>query len=307
MRNRGYVYVDRIGVREAGVAALDHYVARYRHHDREGWRALFEAGAVRRDGRTVVPGEVLQAGWRLEYHRGPWDEPEVPDDLPILLIDDDIVVVAKPAGLPVTPGAGCMDRSLVALARARIDPEARPVHRLDRGTSGVVILARNAPAAAALFRAFRSRRVDKRYLARVQGADIPDILVIDVPVGPVPYPPLRPVAGACPGGRPAWTDVRVVGRDPGRDQAVVEAHPRTGRPQQIRIHLAWAGHPLVGEPLYGPGGLPRPVVPGTRPPVSGDIGFALHAWQLDVAHPRTGALLHLVAPPPDGLAGPDGG
>lgn len=79
------------------------------------------------------------------------------------------------------------------------------------------------------------------------------------------------------------------------------------RSQQIRIHLAWAGHPLVGEPLHGPGGLPRPVIPGTRPPVSGDIGFALLAWQWGVVQPGTGALLNLFAPPPDGLAVPGGG
>jgi 23S rRNA pseudouridine1911/1915/1917 synthase len=214
----------------------------------------------------------------------------------VLFTDDQVTVFDKPAGLPVTPGAGCQDRTLVALARRLHDPGLAPVHRLDVGTSGVVVFARTADARRFLCSAFRHRRVEKTYLARVIGRVALDAFDVDVPIGPVPFPPLGWISGACHGGRPALTHVRILRRD--EDETLVEARPVTGRSQQIRIHLAAAGHPVAGDPMYVAGGIPGPWREGDPTVKPGDCGYLLHAWWIRFPHPRDGGIVEVEAPPP---------
>lgn len=305
MRNAGYTYRDRIRADAAGRTVLTFYAERYRHSTAEEWRARIEGGLVTLDGRPAHAHEVLAAGQRLAYRRPPWDEPDVPTEFGVLHEDEDLVVFDKPAGLPVLPGAGCLERSLLHLARVRHGAGLSPVHRLGRGTSGAVAFARTPAAARSLTIALRERRVEKTYLARVDlqpaggGATLPDRFTISEPIGEVGYPPLGVVFGATPDGKPAVTHGVVLRRGP--VDALVSVRIETGRAHQIRIHLAWAGWPLVGEPLYGPGGRPRPVPEGERVPLPGDIGFRLHAWRLGFLHPVTRQWLEVTAPPPPDL------
>lgn len=304
MRNGGYTFLDRIPPDAEGTTVLDYYATRHMRADREEWRRRIEAGRVVRRGLPLGCDDGLREGDRLEYHRPPWDEPDVPLDAPLLHQDCDLLVFHKPAGLPVLPGAGCQDNTLLGVARRRFGPSARPVHRLDTGTSGAIAFARSAQSARHLCQAFASRQVCKTYLARVIGIDLPDRLTLDRPIGRVPYPPLGFVSGVAADGRPSLTEVEVLRREAESGESVVQVRIATGRSQQIRVHLAFAGFPLAGDRLYGPGGT-RPPIPGEACPKPGDGGYLLHSWKL-VLPRRDGSVLAVVAPPPEGLRARDG-
>jgi 23S rRNA pseudouridine1911/1915/1917 synthase len=174
-------------------------------------------------------------------------------------------------------------------------PEATPAHRLGRGTSGLVLFARTAAARSTLASAWRDRRVDKVYRALVHGVPRTMELTIEAPIGPVPHPRLGRVHAFSPLGKPALSRVLVVGAREGH--AVVEVSIPTGRPHKIRIHLAAAGHPLVGDPVYAAGG-------GLREDAGlpGDPGYWLHALQVTLEHPASGRLVRLQCSPPPMLA-----
>jgi len=169
------------------------------------------------------------------------------------------------------------------------------MHRLGRETSGLVLFARTRAAAGEIQAAWRAHRVEKAYRALGQGVAGPDEQIVTVPIGPVPHPRLGTVAAASPLGRPACSRIRALRR--GERDTLFEVWIETGRPHQVRIHLAWAGHPLVGDPLYGPGGAPL----ADRPGLPGDGGYFLHAERLRFRHPQRGEWLELWAPPPPEL------
>ncbi len=292
--NRGCEYREQVGRDEGGRGVVEHLAARWRHSDRATWQARVERGEVLLHGRTARPDDVLRAGQWLAWRRPPWDEPDAPLAFAILYRDADLVALAKPRGLPTVPAGGFLEHTLLRLAR-RLHPELTPLHRLGRGTSGVVLFARTAAARAALLADWRAGRVDKRYLALVSGAPAHRAFDVDARIGRVPHPRLGDVYAATPAGKPALTRVRVVAaRDAG---TLVEARIPTGRPHQIRIHLAAAGHPLVGDPLYAPGGGLR-----EHPGLPGDGGYRLHAWRLSFTHPTSGRRVEIECPPPGALA-----
>jgi 23S rRNA pseudouridine1911/1915/1917 synthase len=174
------------------------------------------------------------------------------------------------------------------------------MHRLGRDTSGLVLFARTAAAASLVQAAFRARQVGKVYRALCAGHPAADRFTIDAPIGEVAHPLLGTVHAAAIDGRPSRSHVRVLERRGGSDApacALVEVVIETGRPHQIRIHLAFAGHPLVGDPLFGAGGLP---IPGTRA-LPGDPGYLLHALRLELDHPVERRRLLLECPPPPAL------
>jgi 23S rRNA pseudouridine1911/1915/1917 synthase len=289
-RNRGYAYRERI--QDGSTGLLDHLVRRHPHSTEAQWRARIERGELELDGRPTTAEMTLAAGQVLVWHRPPWDEPEVDTGFQLLFADPWLLAVAKPRGLPTLPGAGFLDNTLFALVRASF-PGANPMHRLGRGTSGIVLFARTHAAGAALQEAWRGYRVEKGYRALGSGSPDWEERVIAAPIGPVPHPWLGTLQAASTQGRPALSRVRVLERRGADTLFQVLIH--TGRPHQIRIHLAWAGHPLAGDPLYAAGGLPRP---DDLPALPGDGGYWLHAERLVFPHPWDGRQMDLRALPP---------
>jgi 23S rRNA pseudouridine1911/1915/1917 synthase len=294
--NRGFAYEEQIGPRIAGRSVLEHLAERYRHSTAAEWERRIHAGEVRLDGVRAAAGDRLRAGQRLIWHRPPWREPAVPLDFALLYVDADVLAVAKPRGLPTLPAGGFLTHTLLWEVRRRF-PGAVAVHRLGRGTSGVVLFARSERARRSLAGAWRAGQVTRIYRALVAGRPRRRRFAIDVPIGPVAHPLLGTVHAASAGGRPARTRVRTLRA--GDEASLVAVRIDTGRPHQIRIHLAAAGHPLVGDPLYERGGLPRA---GSRA-LPGDGGYLLHAVRLVFPHPATAVRTTVECGPPPGLGG----
>ncbi len=296
--NHGHTYREQVDARGAGRAVLTHLSERFGHATPAEWQERIERGQVTLDGASTSAAALLFAGQWLCWSRPPWEEPPVPLDAAVLHEDALLLAVAKPRGLPTMPGGGLyLEHTLLAVVRRRA-PEASPMHRLGRDTSGVVLFARTAAAAGVVQAAFRARRVGKVYRALCAGHPVADHFTVDAPIGEVPHALLGTVHAASPGGRASRSHVTVLERRGGEPaSALVEVAIETGRPHQIRIHLAFAGHPLVGDPLFGAGGLP---LPGTRA-LPGDPGYLLHAQRLELDHPVGGARLVIECPPPPAL------
>lgn len=299
--NGGYTYRETLGPRARGLSVLAYLTRHYRHSGEAEWRLRLEGGEVRLDGLTVRGGEALRPGQTLEWRRPPWDEPDAPLGFGVMYRDDELLAVAKPSGLPTLPGGGFLDHTLLARVRREF-PGATPLHRLGRGTSGLVLFARTHGAASALLHAWRGHAVEKRYRALAAGLAVGQEYDITTPIGPVPHPRLGSVYAASAVGKASRSVARVLERRVEEGATLFEVDIHSGRPHQIRIHLASIGHPLVGDPLYAPGGGPKPQLPG----LPGDLGYRLHAERLRFTHPRTGERLELHAPPPPELRRADG-
>lgn len=303
--NWGCVYRDRVDEATAGTTVLAFYCERYPHTNAEGWQRRIATGIIRLDGLPTEPGILLGRGQVLSYHRPPWLEPPVPLTFETIYEDGDVLVIDKPSGLPVQPGGGFLEHTLVAQLKRRFPNELpAPIHRLGRGTSGLLLLARTRAARANLSAQLRERRMVKVYRALVVGHPLPDPFRITQPIGPIAHPQLGYLHAASAAGLPSRSDGRVLRRD--AETSLVEVTITTGRPHQIRIHLAWLGHPLFGDPLYGIGGLPLTCEPAPdgRVPVPGDCGYLLHATTLEFTHPSEGHRIILHSPPPPALDGP---
>jgi 23S rRNA pseudouridine1911/1915/1917 synthase len=293
--NAGFEYREEVGEEAAGRTVLAWLAQRYRHSTEAAWRERIAGGEVRLDGDVALAMDVLRPGQRLVWRRPPWDEPTVPLAFAILHRDDHLLAVAKPRGLPSVPNGGFLEHTLLSRVR-RLHPEAVPMHRLGRGTSGLVLFARTDGARRAVAAEWRRGRVEKEYRALVGGRPGLEAFTVDVPIGLVPHPRLGHVHAASPNGRPAVSHVRVLAIR--GENALVAVTIPTGRPHQIRIHLAAAGHPLVGDPLYVEGG-----GPGPDPGLPGEGGYHLHAHRLALTHPATGRRLELDCPLPPALRG----
>jgi 23S rRNA pseudouridine1911/1915/1917 synthase len=258
------------------------------------------------DGRRARPSSAVRAGETIVLRRPAPVEPEVPRTFSILHEDEDVIAIDKPAGLPMHTTAKFWKNTLAALLRERYpDEPVQMAHRIDRETSGVLLLARTREAASFLTLAFARRQVSKTYLALVKGAP-PDEGVIDQPLGLLDTKS-RVMMGARPAGRglPAVTRFRVVRRFAAH--ALVEASPETGRQHQIRVHLAGLGHPLVGDKLYGASeelfmrACDEGVTPELLEAFDGLPRHALHAHRLTFPHPRTRAPVTVESPLADDL------
>ena len=291
MLNRGWTYRAHVSAADDGRAVVDYLAATYRHTDRDGWARRVRRGEVAIDGVCADTLTQLRRGAVVAWQRPPWDEPDVPLSFDVLYEDAEVVAVAKPSGLPTMPAGGFLLHTLLHVVQAKYEG-ARPLHRLGRGTSGVVVFARTGAAAAALSAAWRSHAVRKDYRALAAGRPAWDRLEVDAAIGRVPHPRLGDVHAARPDGRPAHTRLTVLERRAAT--TLLDVGITTGRPHQIRIHAAWAGYPLAGDPLYGAGGLPA----GAALP--GDDGYLLHAHRVIGPHPRGGEL-RVEAPPPEAL------
>ena len=271
-------------------------------HSRSHLAGEVRAGRIRLDGREVPPRTRVGGGEVVHWQRS--GEPLLGDrpeaiDLDIVFEDGDLLVLDKPAGLVVHPGAGNPAGTLLnallhhdpGLAQV---PRAGIVHRLDKDTSGLLVVARSLPAQTALVAMLAARDVQRRYVAVVNGVPVAGGTV-DAPLDRHPTDRLRRAVRE--GGRPAVTHYRV--REKFRAHALLQCELETGRTHQIRVHMAHAGWPLVGDPLYGRGlKLPRGATPRLAEALRGFKRQALHAEHLAFAHPVSGEALAFDADPP---------
>jgi len=297
-----------------GGRRLDSFLAaRYSDRSRAFFQRLIRAGHVLVNGRTVKPSSDIAGGdvVRLELPPPPKREIE-PEDIPLDLLyeDDYFVVINKPAGMIVHPARGNWGGTLVnALAfhfreLSGVNGPERPgiVHRLDRDTTGIIVVAKNDMAHAQIARQWENRRVSKEYLALVEGAPQCDADVIDRPIGR--HPKVREkMAVDIVGGREAVTRYEVAERFDGF--AAVRAMPKTGRTHQIRVHLLSVGLGILADSMY------TARARFTLADVTGraeDVGTvlmerqALHARRLALWHPITGKRMEFEAPLPDDMA-----
>ncbi len=272
---------------------MDRALARlFPQFSRNRLQAWLKSGHVLVDGRQLERSEQAAGGERIEINCPPAASAALPPaqrmPLKIVFEDDDLIVVNKPAGLIVHPGAGNPDRTLMngLLAHAsalRRVPRAGIVHRLDKDTSGLLVVAKNLTAQTRLAAQLAGRSVKRTYLALVHG-DPPARGSIDAPIGRDTR--MRTRMTVTLRGKEARTSYRVLERF-GR-AALLECRLETGRTHQIRVHLQHIRHPIVGDPVYRRGA--REDVPFARQ--------ALHAAALELAHPRSGEPMAWSAPLP---------
>ncbi|XP_050209300.1 RNA pseudouridine synthase 5 isoform X2 [Mercurialis annua] len=277
-------------------------------------------------------------GSELVYHRLPWREPDAPYTIQILYEDDDMIALNKPSGLQVLPGGLFQQRTVLTqlqwLSRkqnsslASQESHPVPVHRLGRGTSGILLCAKSKHAKTQLASYFadgtslighastksgKKRKISKIYRALVNGILQQDKVIIQQPIGAVRYPGVaKGLYVASPSGKPALSKVEVLERDVQRGCTLVQVEIDSGRPHQIRIHLSFIGHPLIGDPLYVVGGQPKCFdtelaneslaqdggYQKPTKPVPGDCGYYLHAHHLFLLHLTTNEAMKITAPLP---------
>jgi len=307
---------------DAGRSVTDFLTARIARVSKQDVRAWIGSGRVRVNGRATTPRQALAGGDEVSVEL-PEEEPE-PDvpaeraELPVLYEDDCLVVLDKPAGIQVLPGrfggaTSVYDELLETFEEESTGGEfVKPhiVHRIDKETSGLLVVCKDEAASRALSRQFERREVEKTYLGIVEGAPSGGSGTIERPLEADPRWPgrMRLAAGRGKrGGKEAATEWAV--RERWRSFALVEFRPRTGRTHQIRLHALSLGHPLLCDPLYGrrtelllsefKRGYKRKTGERERPLLA---RLALHAHMLAFAHPADGRRVEFASPLPKDLA-----
>ncbi|GKV34112.1 hypothetical protein SLEP1_g42528 [Rubroshorea leprosula] len=340
--NDGICYTDVVPATvPAELTLIEFYSRKYKNSaPLQGWLQRIQNGQIKVGGRVLKdPDTIISSGSELVYHRVPWKEPDAPYMLQVLYEDDDMVALNKPSGLQVLPGGLFQQRTVLTQLQwwgskqssslTGQESHPVPVHRLGRGTSGILLCAKTKQAKTHLAEYFAdgtslignrssklelgSRKIIKIYRALVTGILAEDKVIINQPIGVMRYPGVaKGLYVALPSGKPALSKVEVLERDVLANQTLVQVEIQSGRPHQIRIHLSFIGHPLFGDPLYIAGGQPRSfdseLVDESfeqdggyqRPinPVPGDCGYYLHAHQLVLPHLVTNEMIKITAPLP---------
>ncbi|KAI8031169.1 RNA pseudouridine synthase 5 [Camellia lanceoleosa] len=319
--NDGLIYRDTLKPSDSGLTVIEFYTTKH-----------------------VNSAPLQGVGSELVYHRLPWKEPDAPYLLEVLFEDDDLIAINKPSGLQVLPGGLFQHRTVLTQLQWRASKQRSslacqelhpaPVHRLGRGTSGILLCAKTKLAKTCLSAYFADgtsvvrdisntnvaisteRKISKIYRALASGILDEDEVVIKQPIGMVQYPGVaKGLYVASPSGKPALSKVKVLERNVQGNCTLVEVEIQSGRPHQIRIHLSFIGHPLMGDPLYVTGGQPKCFDPEVgdesfaqdggyqRPvkPVPGDCGYHLHAHRLVLSHPTMSEVIRIAAPLPSVL------
>ena len=298
-------------VAEGATGRLDRFLSDRLELSRTRIAALIAAGMVQVDDRTAKKSEPVEAGQRVTV-RIPDPEPVSmePEDLPLRIEfeDEHLVVVNKAAGMVVHPAPGHRSGTLVNALLHHVEQlsgvggRLRPgiVHRLDKDTSGLLVVAKSDPAHVALSEALRRREIGRRYMAASWGHLPESPTRIEAPIGRDRKDRKRMAVDE--DGRNARTDVRVVEHWPAAE--LLDVRLSTGRTHQIRVHLLHIGHPVIGDSLYGAGwerGIAGPNKRWAREFLARVPRQFLHARALRFEHPVTGELLHFRIPPPPDL------
>lgn len=295
-----------------GAARLDRFVSERLDLSRTRAQKLIDEGRVTLDGKSTKKSESAEPGARVEVRVPPLRPVAIePEDLPLRIVyqDESLLVVDKAAGMVVHPAPGHRSGTLVnaLLYHARdlsdVGGRARPgiVHRLDRDTSGLLVVAKTDSAHRALSDALRARRIKRFYLAAAWGHIEESPRIIDAPIGRDPNDRKR--MAVVEGGRTATTRVAV--RERWLRADLLDVALKTGRTHQIRVHLAHVGHPVVGDATYGLGwkrGLGGPTRRWVDELARRTPRHFLHATKLVFDHPVTGERMELDAPLPEDLA-----
>ena len=280
-------------------ARLDRWLSeRLTDLSRARLQSLIRGGLVRVDGAASKAAHRLRGGERVEIEvPPPADETLTPEPVPLSIVYEDphVLVVDKPAGMVVHPGAGRSGGTLAAAILAHAPTTAgvggprRPgiVHRLDKDTSGLLVVAKTPQAYDDLVEQLAARTVTRRYLAVVHGRVRTNEAVVDAPIGRHPTDRVKMAIRPAGRGKRAVTRYRVLERF--AEFTLVEVRLETGRTHQIRVHLASLGHPVVADSVYGN--------PRTRSPIPLD-GYALHATGLAFVHPAFRKMIECAAPIP---------
>ena len=298
--NQGWIYRDITRPDHHGTLISELMADRYSHSSKDVWLSRIEAGEIRLNGKPQLEDLPLPGRSELLWFRPPWIEPAIPDQWSVVHDDGDLLVINKPSGLPVMPGGGFLQHTLSALLDQRCrelgEPLVpKPVHRLGRFTSGLQVCARQSQTRAALSRKFQpasgTRKLYQAWSQRVPGLDFGMSLDVTTDVVERPHPLLGWVWGPAPPSNglvrrrlKAHSELTLLERCPQGDRLQVAI--TTGRPHQIRIHLAQLGSPLLGDPLY----LNDQRISDQATP--GEGGYRLHAWRLQLDD------LHLSCEPP---------
>lgn len=289
---------------EATGQRVDAFLGRaFPFHSRSQWSRLARERRLLVNDRPVRPAHRLRCGDRVAMHHPLEDEPPVDTRIALLAEQGGVIAVYKPGGLPMHEAGFYRRNTFGALLADRFGPAWFPVHRLDRETSGIVVCAADGAIRRRLSAQFDERRVRKGYLAIVSGRTPWDELSIDEPLA-LMAGTRKPRFGVSPGGLPSRTDCLVRAR--GDDATLVEALPRTGRTNQIRVHLAHVGHALVGDKIYhaDPAVFAAYEAEGDSPRVAALAGFprhALHASRIGLTHPETGRVFEVECELPEDL------
>jgi 23S rRNA pseudouridine1911/1915/1917 synthase len=276
---------------------VDKWVAERIDRSRTLTQDYIDKGLLLVNGKTVKANYKLRPGDRITLEVPEPEEIQVePENIPLDIVyeDADVIVVNKPRGMVVHPAAGHMTGTLVNALMyhctdlSEIGGELRPgiVHRIDKDTSGLIMAAKNDRAHQSLSHQLKEHTVTRKYVALVHGVVNHDLGTIDAPIGR--HPVQRKEMAVRKDGRHAVTHFHVLERYDG--YTLLECKLETGRTHQIRVHMQFIGHPLVGDPVYGP----KRTLPGID-------GQALHAQVLGFHHPRTGEYMEFSRPMPEDM------
>lgn len=299
-----------IGPDDEGVALLDFLQRRFTYHSREQWTALIRENRVLLNGKPAAPRRTLAANDQLEYIPEDIPEPPVSTDFGVVHEDSDMLVVDKPGNLPCHPAGRFFHNTLWRILQQRgFGPDIHFAHRLDRETSGLVVIAKSAAAARNLGRQFEHGEVDKLYLALVEG-QFPPTMTAEGELHPEPDSEVRkkrqlrldgtPDRTSAAYARTAFRRIETLG-----DLTLVEARPTTGRLHQIRASLHSLGFPVAGDKLYGLDDtlflrFIRDALTDADHALLRFPRQALHAAELTLTQPSTNSRMHFHAPlPPD--------
>jgi UPF0176 protein len=287
-------YVNRrpmkVGLQYAGLSLLEFLTRNHPHISAQDWSEVISRGNMEINQRSAGAQERVAQGDRVVHVQPDTVEPPVDPNLRVLFEDEALLVLEKPAPLPVHP-CGRFNRNSASKLLELAFPELRlrPVHRLDANTTGVLVFAKTREAASNLARQFEDRSVGKRYLVEVVGQPEANVFACDAAIKKAPQE--AGTRGVCAeAGRPSYTEFTVLYRgDSGT--SLLMANPDSGRTNQIRIHLAELGQPIVGDNAYG---FERDLRNG----LSKEETLHLHAWRLTLTHPVSGSTQEFVAAPP---------